>query len=124
MFNREDILARPTYWLTETQLDLARLVSDYLAREGMSVEELVVKSDTSFHHVNRLLRGDFNGSLENMTKVLTAMGVLLAPSFLSIEEYERERALESEAMQNREVKEGCCQPSVYNVALVKPNFTK
>ena len=120
MFSREEIVSRPTYWLTETQLDLSRLVADYLSKHGMSIEQLVVKSDTSFHHIKRMIDGEFNGSLLNLTKVLTAMGVLLAPSFLSIEDYENELVAKSHENHSKRQREGCCvQKAVQPIQILK-----
>lgn len=92
MFNREEILNRPTYHLTGIGVDIFCALIPHLY-EGVElppigeplpsvpphrIYELAEKCEVPVHTIQLMANGDFNGSLTKLVKVCTALGI--APS--------------------------------------------
>ena len=54
----EELLKEPEYPITKCQIDLFRLVIDYMVDTGLSIEELSEKTKVTKNSIRALLKGD------------------------------------------------------------------
>ena len=70
--NRERLMQSPAYWLQNVQLDLFSIAFDKML--GRGVTALAKSLNISNHSARQILRGEYNGTLTELTEILTQLG--------------------------------------------------
>ncbi|MBW3128870.1 helix-turn-helix domain-containing protein [Hymenobacter profundi] len=76
MFSRREILSHPSYWLTEMRTTVFEAVSAFMTKRNMTRRQLAEHLDCSPGYVSQMLNGDTNASLEKLSEVCLAIGVV------------------------------------------------
>lgn len=69
---REELLSSPFYWLQHLQLDLRKMVLNYLSDHDMTRSEFAQKLGVSKGYVSQLLAADFDSKLSKLVQLALA----------------------------------------------------
>lgn len=71
---RKDLLNSKEYWLTKIQLDIAEKLTSYMHLNNITTEKLAILIWKSVKDTEKILDGDFNGSVYDMIGIYLAIG--------------------------------------------------
>lgn len=97
MATRKEIISSSEYWLTVIQSEVFRLLKLYMDENNISQSDLTDILGMSNSHVSKILDGNFNSSIGELTEISLALGYIPELKFLKIDDYlKREDTLENE----------------------------
>jgi transcriptional regulator with XRE-family HTH domain len=86
--------ADPKYWLEDAKLDFAQKLGELLEARNMSRAELARRLGTSRAYVTRVLRAEFNLTLESMVKIALALDARVSLDLASKHSREQQPTME------------------------------
>lgn len=72
IIGRENLMKCPAYWLQIVQADIFAVVFDRTL--GRGINALSKRLNVSKHTARQILRAEYNGTLQELTEILTQMG--------------------------------------------------
>lgn len=87
MKTREELMLTKEFWFETLQNDIYRVVSDYIANEGINQTQLADKLGVSKGYISQILNGNFNATLKKLIELSLAVGVAPAINFNKLDEY-------------------------------------
>lgn len=83
---REDILKRPSYWLTRIQTGLFNLLESYMTSKEMNRSQLAEHLGVTKGYVSQVLNGDADHRLSKIIELSMAIGKVPQIEFVDIDE--------------------------------------
>ena len=82
MITYQELLTTPEYWTTRIQLELYRIINDYINNNHLTRTELANKLGVTKGYVSQVLSGDFDHRLSKFVELSLAAGVIPKVSFI------------------------------------------
>ena len=75
MKTREELMLTKEFWFETLQNDIYRVVSDYIANEGINQTQLADKLGVSKGYISQILNGNFNATLKKLIESIVNMKI-------------------------------------------------
>ena len=69
---RKELLNSKEYWTTGIKIIMYETVQSYIEKKKLTIDKFCLDNNLSKRMVKSVLSGDFNGSINNITKILMA----------------------------------------------------
>lgn len=73
MIENKDLVLTPEYIKTRMQIDIYKAVKEYILNTGVTIDAIANNACVNTKTVKDAVVGDFNGTLEDMVKILVSV---------------------------------------------------
>ena len=85
MITYQELLTTPEYWTTRIQIDLYRVIDEYLESNHLTRKELAAKLGVTKGYVSQVMSGDFDHRLSKFVELSLAAGMIPQVSFVPMD---------------------------------------
>lgn len=84
---RTELLKNPIYWTTSIQMELYRLIEDFMKEKNMNKSQLAEYLGCSKGYVTQLLSGDYDHKLSKFVELALKIDKVPQISFIDVDEF-------------------------------------
>lgn len=84
---RTELLKNPIYWTTSIQMELYRLIEDFMKEKNMNKSQLAEYLGCSKGYVTQLLSGDYDHKLSKFVELSLKIDKVPQISFIDVDEF-------------------------------------
>ncbi len=85
MITYQELLQTPEYWTTRIQLDLYRVIADYMDVKHLNRVNLATKLGVTKGYISQVLNGDFDHRLSKFVELSLAVDMIPQISFIPVD---------------------------------------
>ena len=83
---REELLRSNEYWKLEIQMELFRIISEYMESNNLNRTQLADKLGVTKGYISQILNGDFDHRISKLVQLAMVIGKVPRIDFIDIEE--------------------------------------
>lgn len=83
---REELISSPVYWTVEIQMELFRMLKEYMEKENLNQTELAEKLGFTKGYISQILNGNFDHRISKFVELAIAVGKVPRIVFDDLEE--------------------------------------